>query len=457
MLVVDDEPAFCELMTLELSERGFRVETAASVDQAKQALDERWLSFDAVVTDLNLGQGNGLDVVRHVNQAGWPLPVVVLTGFGSIQSAVLAIREGAYDFLTKPFEPDALVLTVERAAELARLRRELARLKQSQAPKESFGIIGGSRVMRALVDLIRRVGPSEATVLITGESGTGKELVARALHQASPRSHGPLVSLNCGAVPATLLESELFGHVKGSFTDAKVDRSGVVREADGGTLFLDEVGELPPALQPKLLRLLQERTVRPVGAPREVPVNVRIVAATNVDLHAAVESGRFREDLYYRLDVVNLDVPPLRARGTDVLLLAQHFLQRSAERNHQSPKRLSDDAAALLVGHQWPGNVRELENAIERATTLGTGELLTPQDLPERLHQRTLMPVPDETDTSTLLPLAEVERRYVLKVLEQLKGNKRRAAQVLGLDRSTLYRRLKEFGVRDAASSEGEG
>jgi two-component system, NtrC family, response regulator AtoC len=364
---------------------------------------------------------------------------------------VKAIRLGAYDFITKPFEFDALALTVERAVAHRALRREVSRLRREVAtnPPRFGALLGTSAPMVDLFRLLHRVADTTTTVLVTGESGVGKELVARALHEQSRRARAPFVAVNCGALPETLLDSELFGHIKGAFTDARADRAGVFREANGGTLFLDEIGELPVALQPKLLRVLQERVVRPLGGNREVPVDVRIVCATNFDLLEAVEQGRFREDLYYRLDVVHLEVPPLRTRGTDVLLLAHAFLQRLAEREGRPVLTLAAEVTDRLVSYDWPGNVRELLNCLERVVALSAGDVIRLADLPDRLRETTRSHHAVELDVSepsTMLPLAEMERRYVLKVLDALKGNKRQAAKVLGLDRSTLYRRLQSWG-----------
>ncbi|MDP3232877.1 MAG: sigma-54 dependent transcriptional regulator [Myxococcales bacterium] len=450
VLVVDDDPAFREFVVLELQRLGFTVHAEGTVEGAAARLSESWDTFDVVLSDLNLGRGSGLDLVRQVTNEQWPLPIVMLTGFGTIDAAVSAIRDGAYDFLTKPFEAEVMALTLQRAVEVARLKRELIGLRDRASRRVGSLLVGESAVVKKIHELIHRLAPTDTTVLVTGESGTGKELVARALHLQSRRASGPFLPINCGAMPEHLLESELFGHVRGAFTDARADRHGVFREANGGTLFLDEVGELPLALQPKLLRVLQERTVRPVGSNKELNIDVRIVAATNVDLQAAVERGAFREDLYYRLDVVSIDLPPLRARGKDVLLLAQRFLASFAARDGQPVRQVSPEAAAMLMQHAWPGNVRELHNALERAVTISTNETLMIADFPDRLRARAPVVQPDATDASTMLPLSEVERRYIVSVLEQLQGNKRRAAQVLGLDRSTLYRRLKEFGLSGA-------
>jgi two-component system, NtrC family, response regulator AtoC len=437
----------CEMLELDLRQRGFAVDwcTTAAEALAKAGPSP---SYDAVVTDLNLRASTGLEVCRELVAREPNLPVIIITAFGSIESAVQAIRLGAYDFITKPFEFEALALTLERAVAHRALQLEVMRLRRTVAenPPRFAELLGTSPSMQELFRLLHRVSDTLATVLITGESGVGKELVARALHQESRRKSGPFVAINCGALPETLLESELFGHVKGAYTDARADRGGVFREANGGTLFLDEVGELPIALQPKLLRVLQERVVRPLGGDREVPVDVRIVCATNVDLEEAVEQGRFREDLFYRLDVVHLEVPPLRSRGTDVLLLADTFLQRLSQRDGRPAPKLPAEIAARLMAYQWPGNVRELLNLLERVMALSTGGLVREEDLPERVRRGGPTITPDDAEPGTVLPLAEAERRYILKVLGLLEGNKRKAADALGLDRSTLYRKLQAYG-----------
>ena len=437
----------CEMVELDLRQRGFAVDWCTTTTEAfaKAASPP---GYDAVVTDLNLRGGTGLDVCKELVAREPNLPVIIITAFGSIESAVQAIRLGAYDFITKPFEFDTLALTLERAVAHRALQLEVTRLRREVAenPPRFAELLGTSPPMQELFRLLHRVADTLTTVLVTGESGVGKELVARALHQESRRKSGPFVAINCGALPETLLESELFGHVKGAFTDARADRAGVFREANGGTLFLDEVGELPIALQPKLLRVLQERVVRPLGGNREVPVDVRIVCATNVDLEEAVEQGRFREDLFYRLDVVHLEVPPLRARGTDVLLLADTFLQRLSKRDGRPAPKLTPDIAARLLAYEWPGNVRELLNLLERVMALSTGELIRVEDLPERVRRGGPTITPDAAEPGTVLPLAEVEKRYILKVLGLLDGNKRKAAEALGLDRSTLYRKLQAYG-----------
>ncbi len=440
------------MLAFDLKQRGHEVTWCTTAEKALSLSANE--SFDTVITDLNLRTSSGLDLCRELVTQQPHLPVIIITGFGSIEAAVQAIRTGAYDFITKPFDFEALALTVERAVRHFSLLREVHRLRSevTQNRPRFPELLGESPPMLELFRVLGRAADSMTTILVTGESGVGKELVARAVHQASRRKSGPFVALNCGALPENLLESELFGHLRGAFTDARTDRPGAFREAHGGTLFLDEVGELPLALQPKLLRVLQERTVRPVGADRELPVDVRIVCATNADLNAAVAAGRFREDLYYRLDVVHLEVPPLRTRGTDVLLLAQAFLARLAKRDSVPERTLTPEAAQRLLDYDWPGNVRELLNVLERAIALSDGPNLRVDDLPERLRDSRASQLPDEFEPSTLLPLAEMERRYILKVLALKKGNKRQTADALEVDRSTLYRKLAQFGQ----STEGD-
>jgi two-component system response regulator HydG len=373
-----------------------------------------------------------------------------------METAVAAIRAGAYDFLTKPFDTEQLVLILERAVQLRGLREEVKRLRGAATPAGPFAeIIGESPAMRRVFDLVSRIADSDASILIAGETGTGKELIARAIHQAGRRRDDPLVALNCAAVPETLLESELFGHVKGAFTDARATRKGLFVQAEGGTLFLDEIDGMAVPLQAKLLRALQERRVRPVGGDEEIPVDVRIIAASNHDLEEAAERGNFRRDLLYRINVIAVDLPPLRMRGNDVLLLAQQFTRGFAERSGKRVLGLSSGAAEKLLDYSWPGNVRELQNCIERAVALTTYEQLTSEDLPEKIRDcRRSHAAVFIGDPSELVPLAEVERRYILRVLEAAGGNKKLAAQVLGLDRKTLYRKLEQYTTGTSENTE---
>jgi two-component system response regulator HydG len=446
VLIVDDDRELCAWLGSALAAHGFATDSRTDPAEALGAL--RDADVDVVVTDLNMRSIHGLELCASVVASRPDVPVLVITAFGSLETAVGAIRAGAYDFITKPFELEELVLALERAVQHRHLRDELKRLRRVVDDARGFGeLLGTSPAMARVYDLVSRVADSEASVLVTGESGTGKELVARALHRQSRRANAPFVAVDCAAVPETLLESELFGHARGAFTDARGARTGLFLQADGGTLFLDEIGDLPLPLQPKLLRALQERVLRPVGADREVPFDVRLVAATNQDLEAAVEERRFREDLYFRINVIHVELPPLRSRGGDVLVLAQHFVVRAAERAGKRVVGIAPAAASLLLAYPWPGNVRELQNCIERAVALATFDQIGPDDLPDRVRgYRGSHVLVTSEDPSELVPLDEVERRYVLRVLEALGGNKTLAARTLGLDRKTLYRKLERWG-----------
>jgi two-component system, NtrC family, response regulator AtoC len=447
VLVVDDDAEMCSMLEGALGRRGFAVTSRTAADQAFALLAEA--DFDAVITDLQMKGMNGLELCERISQNRPDIPVLVMTAFGSFETAVAAIRVGAYDFITKPVDMEPLRLALERAVRHRALTREVRLLRQAVREARRFEeLIGTSPAMGQVYDLIERVAEVDATVLITGESGTGKEMVARAIHRRSKRSAGRFVAVNCAAVPEALLESELFGHEKGAFTDARTARSGLFVEASGGTLFLDEIGELPVALQSKLLRALQERTVRPVGASREVPFDARLLAATNRDLESAVEERRFRDDLYYRINVVNLALPPLRARGGDVLLLAQHFLDHFTRMFDKPVTGIAPAAADKLQAYSWPGNVRELANCIERAVALTRFAELVVEDLPEKIraYARSHVVVAG-SDPTELVPLEAVERRYILHVLDAVGRNRTLAAQTLGLDRKTLYRKLKSYGA----------
>jgi two-component system response regulator HydG len=404
--------------------------------------------FDVVVTDLRLGTRTGLELAERVSRDRPDVPVILVTAFGSLDTAIGAIRAGACDFLQKPFDLEELAFRVRRAASHASLEVEVRRLRERVGETPTWDEIAGeSSAMKRLFAMLDRVAESDATVLVTGESGTGKELVARAIHRRGPRAGGPFVAVNCAAVPEPLLESELFGHVRGAFTDARTTRKGLFARAAKGTIFLDEIGELPLGLQPKLLRVLQERRVRPVGADEETPIDVRVVAATNKDLESAIEEGRFREDLFYRIEVLRAELPPLRARGADVLLLAQRFLDPLAERAGTAIVGISAEAAERLLAYPWPGNVRELHNAMEHAVALARRDRIAVEDLPPKVsdHRRSHVVVA-ANDPSELVTMEEVERRYVLRVMEAAGGNKTMAARVLGFDRTTLYRKLERYG-----------
>jgi two-component system response regulator HydG len=457
VLVVDDDRSLCESLEVGLRSRGFKVAWRTSADEALPLVESE--DFDVVLTDLNMRGTGGIELCQRVVQSRPDVPVLVLTAFGSFDSAVAAIRAGAYDFISKPVKLDVLAIALSRAVQHKALGEEVKRLRtEVAAAGTSFdSLIGKSAMMQRVYDLMARVADSEASVLVTGESGTGKEVVAKAIHEKGRRRTGPFVAINCSAVPEALLESELFGHVRGAFTDAKEARVGLFKQADGGTLFLDEIGDMPVGLQPKLLRALQERRVRPVGSSQEVPVDVRVIAATNRDLESAIDEGRFREDLYFRINVVHVALPPLRARAGDVLPLAQHFLVQFAAKTGKAVKGFAAPAAEKLATYAWPGNVRELQNCIERAVTLARFEEITFDDLPEKIREyKPSYLVVGGDDPSELAPLEEIEKRYILRVLEAVHGNKSVAARILGIERKTLYRKLERYSAKREGTAPSE-
>src|SRR6516164_9521260 len=452
ILIIDADRSMCEVLETELHRRDFEVSWVVTPREALARFEQE--DFGLVITDVNMPGTSGVDLCRQLVSRREDMPVIVITAYANMETAIAAIRAGAYDFVTKPFDMDELALTIERALKHRALREEVKRLRKAVDGTQRFEeILGNSPAMKKMYDLVARVAETETTALVTGESGTGKELVAKAIHQRSPRKEGPFVAINCAAMPESLLESELFGHVKGAFTDARTARPGLFIKATRGTLFLDEIGEMPAGMQAKLLRALQERTVRPVGGDQEQPFDARIIAATNRDLETEVEEKRFREDLFYRINVVRIHVPPLRARGSDILLLAQHFLERYAVQSRRPVVGMTSAAADKLLSYPWPGNVRELQNCIERAVALAQFDQIGVDDLPEKIkdHQAARIAV-ESNDPAELLPMDEVERRYILKVLEAVGGNKTLAAQVLGFDRRTLYRKLER--VREPVSRE---
>jgi two-component system response regulator HydG len=435
------------MIELGLRSEGYEV---SSSRHAREALESaRSFEPHVVLTDLNMGDISGLELCAALSEQ-WPdIPVVVITAFGSMETAILAMRAGAYDFITKPFDIEALALAIARAVQHHELKSEVKRLRAAVG-QAGWGddLVGTSVPMLELRALLERIAHTDTTVLVTGETGTGKEVVARVLHQHGKRRNGPFVAINCSALPEALLESTLFGHVRGAFTDARQARQGLFLEAHGGTLFLDEIGEMPAGLQPKLLRALEARCGRALGADSETPFDTRIIAATNRDLDDAVQEGRFREDLYYRLNVLHVALPPLRSRGGDVIALAQHFLVQFARQSERPVLGISEAAARRLAAYPWPGNVRELRNSIERAVALTRFDHIAADDLPDRIKNfepRHVLVAGD--DLEEMAPLEEVERRYILRVLQAAGGNKSLAAQRLGVSRRTLYRKLGEYGV----------
>jgi two-component system response regulator HydG len=443
VLIVEDDQGVRGLLEATLGDNGYEVVAADSGEKALAALDRG--TFEAVLLDLNLPGITGMDVLRVGPTLQMDTPFIVMTAFGSVDTAVEAMKHGAFDYVGKPFRADEILLTLERAIEEQALRREVAQLRR-QVPGAGHGtpMVGKSAPVERLRDLIARVAPSRATVLITGETGTGKELVARLVHALSPRERKPFIGVNCAAIPETLLEAELFGHMKGSFTGAIATTRGLLEEATGGTLFLDEIGAISANIQVKLLRALQERTIMRVGGREAIPVDVRLIAATNTDLAAEVRAARFREDLYYRLSVFPIRVPALRERRDDIPLLAAHFVRRAAADNGVEPPQLPPVTMQRLMEHEWPGNVRELENFIERAVIMHAGAKTISFDPDMSLHRRKEQDLLDSAKTAQWT-LGQLERAYLLAVLEQTGGHQAKAAEILGIDRRTLYRKLKEY------------
>lgn len=443
VLVVDDEKAMCELIDTTLRMRKFETVSCQSAEQAMELLNQR--DFDVVLTDVKMPGTTGLQLCQQINRLRPDIPVVVMTAFGTMETAVAAIRSGAYDFLTKPVELELLSLTIARAVERRELANQIHLLEQRISAGDARGeLLGDSEPMNQLYDQMERVASADASILITGESGTGKELVARSIHRMSSRSDQPFVAVNCAALSENLLESELFGHVEGAFTDAKNQRQGLFLEAQGGTLLLDEMGDMPPTMQVKLLRALEEGTLRPVGGDQEIEFDVRVLAATHRDLETAVEEGRFRQDLFYRINVIQIHLPPLRARGSDILTLAAHYIDQFAENSGKQVSGLASSAAEKLLAYSWPGNVRELRNVMERAVALTRHDTITLEDLPDKVRDyRSESILIDTDDPTELLSLEEIELRYIEHVLRATDGNRTQAARILGLDRKTLYRKLK--------------
>jgi len=449
VLVVDDEQAILDTVEILLRGEGFDASVAQSGREALERFDE--VSPDIVLTDIRMPGVTGLDLLEAVRLRDPEVPVILMTAQASLQSAVKAVNQGAFYYLQKPFSNAELVALCRRAAQMRDLSRENKTLKREIRRRDSTQgdrPIGKSRGFLEVLKLAETVSPTDSTILITGESGTGKEVVARYVHQLSDRETGPFISINCGALPENLLESELFGHVKGSFTGAVRDKDGLLVAAKGGTFFMDEIGEMSPGLQVKLLRALQEREIVPVGATEPIAIDVRVIAATNRDLEHEIRRGTFRSDLYYRLNVITLHLPPLRERRDDVPVLAEYFLQKmkSEQNGNARDLRLSDEVLDVLQQYDWPGNVRELENALERAAILTHDGLITLDLLPVRIVEPAALPLISERPPAN--PTLElIERAYILWVLQSESGNKARAAEVLGIDPSTLYRKLNRYGV----------
>jgi len=443
ILLVEDDRALRDLITDELAEAGWSMQAVASAEQAWSVLGEA--AVDLVISDLRLPGADGIELLGWFEALANPPALIVITAFGTIDQAVDAIKRGADDFLTKPIDFQHLLVRAERVMETRRLRQRIQTLENLVGSDSFHGLVGRSEPMRTLYEMIARIAAADGAALVVGESGTGKELVAGALHAESPRAEQPFVTVNCAGVPPELLESEFFGHTRGAFTGAAQARTGLLQQADGGSLFLDEIGEMPAALQAKLLRVLEDGVVRPVGADQGQTVDVRVIAATNRDLRRAIETGDFREDLYYRLETFQLRVPALRERADDIELLAMRFLKHFAQRLGRDEITLDPLALEALKAYSLPGNVRELSNLMERAATFCRGETVTEADLPDYIRAASVpraMEASEPVGGHELTSLATMEQRYIRYVLDRCDGNKRRAAAILGIGRRTLYRKL---------------
>ncbi|MDP9146790.1 MAG: sigma-54 dependent transcriptional regulator [Acidobacteriota bacterium] len=442
LLVVDDEQHVRQLCADVAEQSGMNVTTVSTAEEALHILENS--AIDILITDLKLPESSGLDLLQQVHDAHSEVAVIVLTQYGTIDSAVTATRLGALDYVTKPFRVEELRSRLERVARAVELQQENRLLREQLRTKPGFGgLIGLSPKMQRVYKMIEKVSQHEYPVLILGESGTGKEMVARSIHFSGPRKDRVFAPVDCSSLVPTLIESELFGYVKGAFTGAVQSKRGLLEAAQGGTLFLDEIGDMPVDLQAKLLRALQEREVKPVGSTERRQINVRIIAATNRDLESAIRTGAFRQDLYFRLNVVQMKLPSLRDRKSDIPLLVTSFLEKFAGM-HGSTRTISDDAMRRLIAYDWPGNVRELENAIERAVALGSGPIVHAGDLPSNLQYSSSERAPDHNE---ILPLDELERRAILKTLRETAGDKLAAARMLGIGKTTLYRKLKQYNV----------
>ena len=453
MLVVDDEESLRHMLTVLLKREGYAPTSVSSADAALAELARR--SFDFVLSDLRMPGLSGIELLDAIHAREIDTTVILMSAFGTTDVALEAMKHGAYDYVQKPFRPDEIVLVLKKAEERLRLHRENLSLKQALAERRRDDgsalskLVGESAKMAELGRTIRKVAEYKTTVLVTGESGTGKELVARALHDASPRKDGPFVAVNCGAIPEPLLESELFGHKKGAFTDASRDKHGLFMEASGGTLFLDEIGEMPIGPQVRLLRVLQEQQVRPVGSNEDETVDVRVIAATTRDLAADVKEGRFREDLFYRLNVIHLVIPPLRDRREDLVRLVEHFLARTNAKLGTKIRSVAPDAMKLMSAYPWPGNIRELENTIERSVVLCDGDVLTADGLPERLLQNrdAVREVLSSGELSIKKTVRIIEEELIRRALEATQGNRTNAAKKLEISHRALLYKMKEYGV----------
>jgi DNA-binding NtrC family response regulator len=447
LLVVDDEESMCQFMQIFLSKEGYSVTATADPTEAVSKIEKE--DYDLLIADLMMPEMSGLELLSRAKGIDPGLNVIVMTAFASVDSAIEALKKGASDYVTKPFKVEEIKIAIRKTLDQKKIVREVASLKRQLKKEFLFdNFIGTSPQILEMRKLAERVAATDSTVLIRGESGTGKELVARAIHNHSLRSGKPFVSINCAALPETLLESELFGHTRGAFTGAVKDKEGLIKVADGGTFLLDEVGETSPAIQVKLLRVLEEKEITPLGSTRPVPVDVRLIASTNAELEQDVKSGKFRADLYYRLNVIPIQIPPLRERKEDIKLLVNYFLKRLSEREKAKLKGISEPAMKVLTAYPWAGNVRELENVIEQAYLLCKKDELEPEDLPERVKLETSPPLVEAAHQPTPT-LEEVEKAYIFWTLEKTGWQKSKAAQILGIDASTLYRKIERYQFRE--------
>lgn len=449
ILVIDDEEPIRHMLTLLLKKEGYDVKAAANGEDALKELIPN--TFDLILTDVRMPKLGGLELLDELERRGIQSTVIVMSAFGNREVAIEAIKRGAYDYIDKPFQKDEILLTLAKAVERLQLKRENEQLK-NESPAFA-GIIGRSDAIKKVLDTVTKVAPYNSTILVNGESGTGKELVARAIHNLSPRAAGPWIPLNCGAIPENLLESELFGHVRGAFTDAHVDKRGLFQEADGGTIFLDEVAELSPALQVKLLRVLQEGEIRRLGDTKTIPVNVRVIAATLRDLREEVRNGRFREDLYYRLNVIQIEIPPLRDRPEDIPALVDHFIATQNRRLGTQIRGVDADALQIMVDYAWPGNVRELQNCIERGVVLSQGNTIDVSLLPDRLKEAKdeLAQVFQTNELSIKKLSAVLERILIKRALKQTHGNRTAAAKLLEISHRALLYKIKDYDLEDVS------
>jgi len=448
ILVVEDDREMSQFLSELLNEEGYQVAVAGDGTFALEVFQRG--VFDLVITDLMMPRMKGIDLVRRLKAIDVDASILLITAFGSIESAIEAIQAGAFHYIAKPFRADELLIHVRRALEQRQMRQEIDRLRSEALRRYRLkDIVGRSQVMQRIFDTVRRISDMPSSVLILGESGTGKEMVAHALHEHSSRAAGPFIAINCAAIPEALLESELFGYVRGAFSDAQKDRPGLFKEAHGGSLFLDEIGEMPVNLQAKLLRVIETREVRPLGSNKTEKVDVRLISATNRELEQAVHDGRFRQDLFYRLNVIRIELPPLRERAEDIPPLVDHFIGRFAPRAKRLVKGVEKEALALLMQYRWPGNIRELEHTIERAVLLGNKSTIGIDDLPPELRKSEVDRLPLALAVTRKYTLRDLEREYIEKVLLYYGGNKTEAAKILGVDRTTLYRKLEEYKLSE--------